>query len=63
MEIHWKLTEIHRKTWSKSEIVFTIYSKDVDAKQVATTSASPVLKMEGTVVRDVLAVIARTPSI
>ena len=43
--------------------MFTIYSKDADVKQVATTSAAPVLKMEGTVIRDALAVIARTPSI
>ena len=63
MEIHWELTGIQRKTWNKSEIAFTIYSKDVGAKQVATTSPAPVLKMEGTVVWDVLAVIARTPSI
>lgn len=44
LEIDWD----SRKTWNKSEIVFTIYSKDVGAKQVATTSAAPVLKMEGT---------------
>lgn len=34
MEMHWKLTVIQRKTWNKSEIVFTIYSKDMGAKQV-----------------------------
>ena len=63
MEIHWKLTGIQRKTWSESEIMFTIYSKGVAAKQVATTSAGPVSKLEGTVVRDAHAVIARIPSI
>ena len=63
MEVHWKLTGIQRKTWSNSEIVFTIYSKVVAAKQVATTSAAPVSKLEGTVIRDAHAVIVRTPSI
>ena len=43
MEGHWKLIGIQRKSWSKSEILFTTYSKGVTTKEVAITIAAPVL--------------------